>query len=95
MDDKHLLRLLLFTYTCSYCMGFPRGAMVKNPLANAEDVRNLGPWVWKISLDSPWQPTPVFLPGKFHDRGAWWVVESDMTEHTHTHTLINFVLLKL
>ena len=18
-----------------------------------------------------WQPTPVFLPGKFHDRGAW------------------------
>ena len=19
-----------------------------------------------------WQPTPVFLPGKFHGQGAWW-----------------------
>ena len=32
-----------------------------------------------------WQPTPVFLPGKSHDRGAWQatghsVTELDMTE---------------
>ena len=38
-------------------------------------------------LENEWQPTPVFLPGKFHDRGAWWAIvhgitESDMTEHT-------------
>ena len=43
-----------------------------------------------------WQPTPVFLPGKFYGQrslGAyspWGHKESDMTEsvhaHTHTHT---------
>ena len=33
-----------------------------------------------------WHPTPVLLPGKFLDRGAWWATvygvakESDMTE---------------
>ena len=35
------------------------------------------------------QPSPVFLPGKSHDRGAWRatvheVAESDTTEHTRT-----------
>ena len=37
--------------------------MVKNPPANARDARDAGvkvPWTRK------WQPTPVFLPGKFH-----------------------------
>ena len=24
------------------------------------------PWVWKIPWSRKWQPTPVFLPGKFH-----------------------------
>ena len=41
-----------------------------------------------------WQPTPVFLPGKYHGWGPWqatWgLKESDTTEHvrtyTHTHT---------
>ena len=34
--------------------------------------------------------TPVILPGKSMDRGAWQaihgVTESDMTKHPHTHT---------
>ena len=36
-----------------------------------------------------WQPTPVFLPGKFHvqrslaDYSPWDCKESDMTEHIH------------
>ena len=29
------------------------------------------PWVGKIAWRRKWQPTPVFLPGKFMDRGAW------------------------
>ena len=44
-----------------------------------------------------WQPTPVFLPGKFHEQRSlvgfspWDHKELDMTEqltdrHTHTHT---------
>ena len=42
-------------------MAFPRGAAVKNPLANAGD-----PWVGSIPGRKKWQPTPVFSPGKFH-----------------------------
>ena len=38
--------------------------MVKNPSANAGDLRDLGSIPWRKT----WQPTPGFLPG---DRGAW------------------------
>ena len=31
------------------------------------------PWVRNIPWRKAWQPTPVFLPGKSHDRGAWQV----------------------
>ena len=41
----------------------------------------------KDPLEKEIQPTPVFLPRKFMDRGAWWaivhsVTEADMTEVT-------------
>ena len=44
------------------------GSVVKNPLANAGDVKGLkfDPWVGKIPWRRKWQPTPVFLPGKSH-----------------------------
>ena len=47
------------------------------------------PWVGKISCRRKWQPTPVFLPGKFHERepgySPWGHKESDTTEQlTHT-----------
>ena len=37
---------------------------VKNLPAMQETVFN--PWVRKIPWKSGWQPTPEFLPGKFH-----------------------------
>ena len=46
--------------------------MVKNPPANAGDARGAGsiPGLGR----SPWtrkrQPTPVFLPGKFHEQSG-------------------------
>ena len=51
--------------------------------------RRFDTWVRKISCRK-WQPTPVFLPGKFHGQkslagyGPWCCKESDTTEHTHT-----------
>ena len=64
--------------------------VVKNPPANAGDVREVGsvlrlgrsPWRRK------WQPTPVFLPGESHgqrslaDYSPWGHKESDTTEVT-------------
>ena len=39
---------------------------VKNPLANARDVKRHGfnPWVGKILWTRKWQSTPVFLSGE-------------------------------
>ena len=66
--------------------------LVKNPLGNARDTRDVGldPWVGKISWSRKWQPTLVFLPGESHgQRGlasysSWSFKELDTTEHTHT-----------
>ena len=53
------------------------------------------PWVGKIPFRRAWQPTPVFLPGKFHRQrslagySTWGRRELDTVEqltHTHTHT---------
>ena len=72
-------------------VGFPGGLVVKNLSANAGDIRGLwifSPWVGKIPWRRKWQPTPGFLPGKFHEQGSlasyspWGCKESDMTEHT-------------
>ena len=48
-------------------------------------------WVRKIPWSRKWQPTPVFLPGKFHgqrrlaDYSAWDPKESKMTEQLSTY----------
>ena len=63
--------------------------VVKNPSANAGDVRHeFNPWVGKIPWRRAWQPTPVFLPGESHGLkslvgyGPEGCKESDMTEVT-------------
>ena len=49
------------------------------------------PWVRKIPWRRAWQPTPVFLPGEFHEQRSlvgyspWGRKESDMTERLHFH----------
>ena len=50
------------------------------------------PWVKKIHWSRKWQPTLVFLSGKWHGQRSlegyspWGCKESDMTEHMSTHT---------
>ena len=69
--------------------------MVKNLSnlpANVGDVReaDLIPGSGRFTWSRKWQPTPVFLPGKFHGQrrvagqSPWGGKESDTTEHTHT-----------
>ena len=59
---------------------------------------SFGPWVRKIPWRRKWQPSPVFLPGKFHgqrslvDYSPWGCKESDMSECTHTHTHTHIAL---
>ena len=62
--------------------------MVKNPPANAGDVRDAGfdPWVGMIRWRRAWQPTSVSLPGESHEQRSltgyspWGHKESDSTE---------------
>ena len=64
---------LTYIYTidtvCKIDKGFPAALVVKNPPANIEGTRKRNgfySWVDKIPWKRAWQPTPVFLPGKFH-----------------------------
>ena len=61
--------------------------MVKNPPANAEDLRDPAsiPGFRKIPWSRKWQPTPIFFPGESHgqslaDYTSWGCKELDMTE---------------
>ena len=65
--------------------------VIKNPSANAGDVRDTGrfnPWVSKIPCKRVWQPTPVLLPRESHGQRSlvgyspWDLKESDTTEAT-------------
>ena len=65
-----------------------------NPSASAGDARDMG-WIpWRRK----WQPTPVFLPGKFYGQrrlagySPWGRKQLDTTEHTaHTHMMQSLV----
>ena len=45
---------------------FPRWHNSKESASQCRGSR-FDPWVWKIPWCRKWQPTPVFLPGKFHE----------------------------
>ena len=71
-------------------LSFPGGASGKEFTCQCRGLKRCGfdPWVRKIPWRRKWQPTPVFLPGKFHAQrspvghSAWDGEESDTTAHT-------------
>ena len=70
-------------------IGFPGGAGGKEPTCQCRRHKRYGfnPWVGKIPWKLAWQPTPVFLPGKFHGRRSLvGCKELDMTEQLHLHS---------
>ena len=72
-------------------MDFPGGSGVKNPPVMLETQKcGFDPWVRKIPWNRKWQPTLVFLSGKFHGQRSlagyslWGHKELEMTEHACT-----------
>ena len=55
-------------------------------------------WVGEIPWRRKWQPTPVFLPGKFHGQRSlaghspWGRRGSDTTECSHTNKVFSVCL---
>ena len=70
-------------------MGFPGGIVVNNLLANAGEAKDAGsiPWVRKIPWRRKWQPTALYLPGKFHGQRS--LAGYSPWGHTHACTLGN------
>ena len=84
--------------TASYLqksLGFPGGASGKESACQCRRHKRCGfnPWVGKIPWGRKGQPTPVFLPGKFHGKGGLVGYspgahkESDMTELLNIHII--------
>ena len=82
-----------------YCSSFIdclRGASGKEPVCQCRRLKRHGfdPWVGKIRWSRKWQPTTVFLPGKFHGQRSlagyspWGHKESDTTKHACMHTRV-------
>ena len=78
--------------TPSLKVEFPGGSDGKASVYNVETwVRSLG---WEVPWRRKRQPTPVLLPRKSHDGGAWcpWGrKESDTTERLHFHFHATYV----
>ena len=73
--------------------------VVKNPLANAGDVRDSGliPGLGRFHCRRKWQPTPVFLPGKFHGQrslAGYSSMQSQRSEHDRVILLHFFLKVK-
>ena len=76
------------------CIGIPRWLSGKESACQCRRCRKHGfdPWIGKIQWRRKWQPSPVFLPRKFHGQtslsmglqrsGHDWV-----TEHTHNECI--------
>ena len=64
--------------------GFPGDTSGKEPICQSR--RHNWPWfdtwIGKIPWGRKWQPTPVFLPGKSHDRGVWWATVHGVTNES-------------
>ena len=75
-------------------LGFPSGAGGKESACSTGDARDSGsiPGSGRFFWRRKWQPTPVFLPGKFHgwrslvDYRPQDSKESDTNKQLHTHT---------
>ena len=61
--------------------------------------REFDPWVGKIAWRKGWQPTPIFLPGKFHGQRTWWATVHEVTKSwtrlshwAHVHVYISVLV---
>ncbi len=56
--------------------------MVENPPADARDIRDAGSMPgWEDPLEGGHgKPTPMFLPGKSQEQGAWWAAVSGVAQ---------------
>ena len=74
-------------------MGFPSGTSDKESVCQCRRCKKCGfsPWVGKIPWGRKWQPTPVFLPGKFYGQRSLmgYTMKSLKSQTRLSTTIIN------
>ena len=61
--------------------GFPSGSVIKSCLQCEK--HGLDPWVGQIPWRRKWQPTPLFLPGKFRGQRSLQVILHGVSRVRH------------
>ena len=87
-DTAERLSIAQHLVTAKPHWGFPRGSIGKEPACQCRRHKRYGfhPWVGKSHWSRKQQPTPIFLPGKFHGQrslagyNAWGLKELDTAE---------------
>ena len=79
-QEKSSSDIFIFLLNLSTLMGC--GSVEKNLPANAGDVGSI-PGLERSPGEGNGKPTPVFLPGKFHNRRVWRATVHGVTE-SHT-----------
>ena len=84
-DSKRKLRETGYKYYITKLLtGFPGGGKESACQRRRQKRHRFNPWVGKIPWSRKWQPTPVFLPRKFHGQkrlvgyNSWGHKELDM-----------------
>ena len=92
---KCITSAALFKFTNLCNQGFPGGAVVKNPPANAGDIRNVGftPGLRRSAGGEHGNPLQYSWFENSMDRGVWWATVhgiakswTRLSTHTYTHT---------
>jgi len=98
LKESDMTERLIWTGLNILNMGFPVGSVIKNLPLSVCQCRRCGfdPWFNKIPWRRKWQPTSVFLPGKFHgwrslvSYSPWGQRELDITERLSNNILNPF-----
>ena len=69
-------------FTTSATWEAPAGSAVKNPPANVGETALTREW--RSPWRKKWQPTPVFLPRKYHRQRTWWAIAHRATKELYT-----------
>ena len=68
-------------YVCAYKLCLDCSVETDSDIVGLRSKRcGFEPWVTKILWSIKWQPTPVFLPGKFHAQRNWWATVNGVSK---------------
>ena len=81
-STRELRNLVQLVYIPNKETGLPRWLSGKESTYQCRKHRKHGfdPWVRKFPWRRKWQLTPVFLPRKSCERGAWWAAVHGVTK---------------